>query len=255
MKFTSIIVYKEDMSIENYFAHPVDQQDVESFQRRKNFLGPAHSNIDAIAIDIACEGKNALSGFIVSKVSPDGMLYFTPSFMREAGLRVGADIAGIHLAASILSLGETMVERQFDLRNHASRLNWYLSDFPPSQINIENAGIEVIPYRKLRDMWVLARRDRTLSRFFTTDTNLLPDCLRSLLSQTVMKDIPGIIKHYKDKSGKILEVLGVHNGGEERGSGEVYSGSQKKFIDDIDLQIAMLQEEINEKRSSLKKRI
>ncbi|OIP57564.1 MAG: hypothetical protein COX79_01890 [Candidatus Levybacteria bacterium CG_4_10_14_0_2_um_filter_36_16] len=244
------------MGIENYFAHPVDQKDVESFQRRKNFLGPAHSNIDAVALDMAQEGKNALSSFVVSNVSPDGMIYFTPSFMREMGLRVGTDIVGIHLAASILSLGETMVERQFDLKNHVARLNWYLSDFPPSQMNIENAGIEAIPYRKLRDMWALARCDRTLSRFFTTDTNLLPDYLRSLLDNTVMKDIPAIIKHYEHKSGRLLaalESLDLQED-EKRERGEVYSIAQKKFLDDIDLQIAILQEEIDDRRG-LRKRV
>lgn len=236
------------MSVENFFSYPTDKLFLKGLERERNEVGKKLSPIDVLARRIASEGKSALASFASENTSPNGIVYFDSNFLIKMNEKVAADITGIYLASSLISLGETMVEGVFDLGTHIEKTNWYLSPIPLIMHPANKKQAEEIPYRKLRDMWVLAKKDPTLASFFLTDQELLPDMLRDFLTRSkAISNIPEIINFYKEKGQSVLENIGSKDAVDLQRN-EVFTDHQRMVLRVGDMDIARIQKVIDKRK-------
>lgn len=208
------------MKAKEFLSEPQEYRDafVSERENRKTL-----SPVGIIARSLANQARGEVVTFVNDYAhrywDPHNAYVFDKAFYSHAIEAVGEEIVAVHFASALTVLEQTLVTGEYNLQEHVDITNNYFVGLPMYKIDLSGSSPETqrLGYKQMREMWEVAREDPTLTKFFDTNTDLLPEEMKSYLEKPGLLSVfPGLLAEYLDFADNFVFHFDKATHGEER---------------------------------------
>jgi len=197
------------MSIENFYNNYPPHEDLYSQvaneqERKRNFESPTKFLAERMT-HYASEEVRRINDELIQKFGMPTSRENAQSFRRKLTHEASREMNTIAIGNSIMSLEETLQDKQFDLNTLVARMNNSVEGtlLEKTQLDNEINPIEILDTQTYKQMETTANNDQTYTAFFKKQGSYMPKLMRGYLNHIkVFKspDLDGILYYWENRA-------------------------------------------------------